>query len=580
MNPTTTACDSRAPEDARFDAAVLFTLAFFARLLVILQLRSDVLFSTPIVDAAAYADQARALAAGAPVTEALFWQPIFYPLYLSLVFRLAGPSLLAARLAQALLGSASCVLVYLLARRLGRRRTGLLAGLLLAFYGPVIALETDLLSEGWAVFWAALLLWLFTGAEPGTRPARLGLLGACGGLAILTRPTFIPFVGGAAFWLTWKTIRARGWKPGLDAATILAAGLLLVLLPAAALCRERTGRFTVLPSSSGVNLFLGNNPHWIETVSIRPGVEWTELFREPQRAGLSDPWDQSDYFRQKVADYVRARPDAFGLGLLQKTARFFCSREIPRNHDLYLLRDASPWLGVLMWKFGGLGFPFGVLFPLALIGLATQGRRLGAPALLFLGLYSISVILVFVSDRYRLPLVPALAVAAALGLHWCWTSLASRRWGRGFAGLAAAAAVAALISVPRHYPEERLAFDAERHWAVGKRLASGGEAADAEAHLRRAAEINPAMLDAWNDLGVLLEKAGRGAEAIESYRRAVALAPLNAGLRYNLGAALLEAGRSEEATQELGEAVRLDPDYAPAHTLYDAARNPAPARGN
>ncbi|MBU1692882.1 MAG: tetratricopeptide repeat protein, partial [Verrucomicrobia bacterium] len=72
----------------------------------------------------------------------------------------------------------------------------------------------------------------------------------------------------------------------------------------------------------------------------------------------------------------------------------------------------------------------------------------------------------------------------------------------------------------------------------------------------------------------------RGAEAIESYRRAVALAPLNAGLRYNLGAALLEAGRSEEATQELGEAVRLDPDYAPAHTLYDAARNPAPARGN
>ena len=46
------------------------------------------------------------------------------------------------------------------------------------------------------------------------------------------------------------------------------------------------------------------------------------------------------------------------------------------------------------------------------------------------------------------------------------------------------------------------------------------------------------MVDAWNDLGVLLENVGRKNEAIEAYRRAVDLAPSNAGLRHNLEAAL------------------------------------------
>lgn len=520
-------------------AAGLFLAALLARLAVLLPLHTHPLFGLPIVDAASYVDQARALAAGAPVTEALFWQPIFYPLWLSLVFRAFGPSLLAARILQALPGATACVLVYLFARRAGGRRAAIAAGLILAFYGPVIALETDLLSEGWAVFWAAFLLWGFTRAPSDPRPLSMALLGAGGGLAILTRPTFLPFVAGAALWLILTVARRNGGKAGMDKACTLALGLLLILLPAAAFCRQHTGRFTILPSSSGLNLYLGNNPRWVETVSIRPGVEWMELIREPQREGRANIWDQSDYFRGKVRKY--ARTGAFASGLLRKTARLFCSREIPRNHDLYSLREAAPVLKPLLWKAGGFGFPFGLLLPLALLGLATRGRQL-VPAWLFLLLYPPAVIAVFVSDRYRAPAIPALAVAAAFGLAWLWDQRGHRR--RLGGAIAALAAAAILISLPRAYPEERLSFGAERNWAAGQRLAEEGRPAEAESRLRRATELDPGMVDAWNSLGVLLERQGRRAEAIDAYRRALALDPGNAGLRFNLEAARLPASGS------------------------------------
>jgi len=419
--------------------------------------------------------------------------------------------------------------------------TAVAAGLILALYGPVIALEADLLSEGWAVFWTALLLWLLQRAQTEPRPGTLAALGVAGGLAALTRPTFLPFTLGAGLWLTALRVRRYGWKAGLDTAGTLAMGLLAVLLPAAAFGRQHTGRFTAFPSSSGLNLYLGNNPRWIETVSIRPGVEWMELIREPQRAGLSDIWDQSDYFRNKVAGYARSQPGAFAAGLLQKAARFLCSREIPRNHDLYSLREAAPVLKPLLWKAGGFGFPFGLLLPLALLGLAARRRQLGA-AWLFLLLYSPAVIAVFVSDRYRAPAVPALAVAAALGLAWLWEQRANRT--RLAGALAALAAAAALTSVARAYPEEQLAFEAERNWAAGQRLAAEGRPAEAEACLRRATEIDPRMVDAWNSLGVLLEQGGRRADAIDAYRRAVALDPSNEGPRFNLEAARLPASGS------------------------------------
>ena len=91
--------------------------------------------------------------------------------------------------------------------------------------------------------------------------------------------------------------------------------------------------------------------------------------------------------------------------------------EIPRNQELYPARAWSPVLWVLLWKVPGLAFPFGLLLPLAAVGLGVAWRRAPvlAASVVLLGL---AVAAFFVTGRYRAPLVPLLAVFAAAGVRW------------------------------------------------------------------------------------------------------------------------------------------------------------------
>ena len=59
-----------------------------------------------------------------------------------------------------------------------------------------------------------------------------------------------------------------------------------------------------------------------------------------------------------------------------KSGHFFCSRELPRNIDAYVLRDSSAPLRVLLWKAGVFGFPFGMLLVLAAGGAVLNAELL------------------------------------------------------------------------------------------------------------------------------------------------------------------------------------------------------------
>ena len=63
-------------------AVVIFLLALTVRFFYLYDSFDNPSFNTPIVDAAAYDEMARSLVQGRTLTERLFWQPIFYPLFL------------------------------------------------------------------------------------------------------------------------------------------------------------------------------------------------------------------------------------------------------------------------------------------------------------------------------------------------------------------------------------------------------------------------------------------------------------------------------------------------------------------
>ncbi len=63
---------------------------------------------------------------------------------------------------------------------------------------------------------------------------------------------------------------------------------------------------------------------------------------------------------------------------------------------------------------------------------------------------------------------------------------------------------------------------------------------DAVLAFRQAVEMDPAFVNAWNDLGVVMEALGNPMEAVRCYRQALSVQPEQNEAKSNLGMLLLQ----------------------------------------
>ncbi len=535
----------------------IFALAVLLRVLFLCDTADAPSFNAPTVDAQTYDRIARALASGQPMDQEMFWQPFFYPFFLAGVYRTLGPSMLAAKLLQVALGGLTCVLTFALGRRLFDLRTAIIAGLIAAAYGPMIFFESSLVATGWAAFWSAALMLVFLRAAEDPR-ARSGLLlGLVGAASILTRPTFLPFFFAGCAWLVFVTLRSGEARKTIALHLLfLTLGFLILTLPVATQNQRVTGRFGILPSSGGMNLYLGNNPQRDESLTARPGVQWQRIIELPERNQVyGDRWVQQRFFREQVEAYLRADPLGFLEGLFVKGVQFMSSREIPRNDDIYVFHRWSVLLRGLVWKVGGFGFPFGVLLPLAVLGWIEGWRRLPAPVTIFLLIYPLSIVLVFVSARYRIPVIPVLAVLAAAGGIALEKILHARRWKAASGFALAALGVILFSSVPGPFAQESGAFEAELNREAGIYQLAQGANREATRSFQRALELKPDYAESHDGLAQVHFADGDAKRAALHWTEAVRLEPEWAEPLNNL--AWILATRREGNLFDPQRAVRL-----------------------
>ncbi|HUW18007.1 MAG TPA: tetratricopeptide repeat protein [Sedimentisphaerales bacterium] len=555
------------PPKGIWPAAGIFLLALFVRGLYLYESRDNPTFSAPIVDSLTYDLMARGLARGGGMTHEFFWQQFFYPFFLSIVYFFSNCSVIWAKIIQIVLGSATCALTYRLAERVFGRGAGIAAGLTAAVYGPLIFFDGELLAAGWAAFWAAALLLLFLKARDKKNAGLCFALGLCGGLSVLTRPNFIPFLAAAGVWLAAVWIRARvGLKKSAIGLLVLAAGFCAVTVPVAAKNHQVTGRFGFLPGTGGLNLYIGNNPDF-EAVALRPGLEWKRITELPLKEHLSTPGEGQRFFYGKTFDYMRKAPMDFVKGLLRKGAELTSSREMPGNIDVYLFRRWSRLLGLLVWKIDGFGFPFGVLLPLALLGILLCRRKVPTPVLLFLIFYSASVILTHVEARYRMPVVVPMCVLAGAGL----VKIGELVWAKRWLGLAGAGVFCAGIGLVcsiagPFYSEQHLNYEAEMYYGLGDSLEQRGKIAEGIEAYSKAVSLKADYVEAYHNLGLLLVKQQRPEEAIPYYNKALVFDRKNAGLYEDLGLAFYAQGKTREAIEHYNRALEIDPEKA---SVYD-----------
>lgn len=563
-------------------AAALFVLALLVRVLVVVQLSDTTLYQSPQLDHLEFLRWAQSL--GGPQVD---WLPTHgpgYPRFLGAALALVGGSLTGARIVQAVMGAGLCVLVAFLGARLHGRWQGLAAGLLLALYGPLVYVESGFLAEGLFLFLLAAMLWVLT--LPSRPVLTAAVAGLALGLATVVRATALALLPVLAVLLLLQRRRQRRGA----AAAAFAAGWLVVVAPVAVAVGERVGSSFFLQGFGGLNFYMGNDPLGNGTPSARLGGDWDRLSGEAFRQGYVGAAAQERYYLEKGWEAISARPLAT-LGVLAKKAVWLIQdQEIRESHSFYFFRERS---AVLRWLPG-----WGLLFPLAVLGLflAARKRRVDPALVLYLAVFTASCVLLVVSSRYRLPLVPVLTVYAGVAVVWLVRRARERRLRECGLFVGAGAVLFLLTQLWTHAPShdftEELALTAsslERDgdaraaaatyrqaleldpgsayaWAgLGRVEAKSGDLAAAEAAFQKAIAANPDYPRGHEGMASVYQQRGQGEEAVRAYRRALFLAPERLVVARDLGALLLELGRPDEAEEVYRQIVTVNPRDAAAH---------------
>ena len=211
--------------------------------------------------------------------------------------------------------------------------------------------------------------------------------------------------------------------------------------------------------------------------------------------------------------------------------------------DMYHARGDSTVLAALLWKWG-LAFPFGLVVPLALLGVgfALAARERGTLlALLFVATGVVGTALYGAHAETRMVLVPVLLLFAVSGVG----QLAQLSW--AWRGIAAAGLVLVAGLVNASTPAMDRAAQASQHRYLGRAYAELGMTATAVAAYEQALAAGSSDKDVYWALAALYEASGKPERALGISRAFLARWPADERGQRALGDRYMAVGRPQEA---------------------------------
>lgn len=442
-------------------------------------------FAVPTLDQKYYDTVAKMLLAGEDLRQLHGFKPLLYPMCLAALYRIAGGAALPlAIVVQHCLGVATGLIVALLSARLFRNRlAGLIAGAIYLLAPLPLMFEGELLVESSYTFLICLgLLVHVKAADRSCRgneadfdsdasshssstslPRRLHaswlwLLG--GSLTVLAaqmRPNILVFLAIYPLTTLWLWLSGRHQRRIQTGSSINLAnpfnstnssfvpllgliGALCMALLWGFINLKQSPRFHLLPSAGGVNLYLGNkrgskgitaeqekrisySDRYQDAIEVWAGQEYVAAMQAQGQKPQDDPMAVSRYWTRRAFSEIRADPASWAGLMAKKTWLMLWNTEIPNNKTFAFFQQESLWLKYLPIRWV-------LLLVLVVPGIgwaATRGNR-DALFLLsaFLLLYFAGNIAFFISDRYRYPMWPAMAVLASGAVPALWQLVASR----------------------------------------------------------------------------------------------------------------------------------------------------------
>ena len=334
-----------------------------------------------------------------------------YPVLLAGLYLVTGPSLVAARLLNTVLGALCVPLVYRLGRELWGQRVGFAAGAVFAFDPFSMFWPPFLLSENLQILLVTLLGVLLVGGE--SRIIRAQLAGLVAALCILTHPGTLLVV---AAMLVWYWFYGRSRKFPIRHFVFLVLSLLILMSFWTVRNWTLTGKF--VPLTAGVEASGGGFVFWISNnaVTSQPGEYWGRYVPSREYARLPDfpeysslPSNDPALLDRKGYEYgfkfLTTQTGQVPMLMLGKLLHFWEPEVMTRSGD-----EVVPLLGV-------------IVLPLYLIGLIKHWRRsLQTRVAVACIAAALSISLIFWGGaRFRAPAEAFFVLCLTIGLIQIWT---------------------------------------------------------------------------------------------------------------------------------------------------------------
>jgi Tfp pilus assembly protein PilF len=582
----------------------LFIFAFALRFIYLVEIKGTPMFDAPAMDAEYHDQWARTILAGEDFTEGVFFRAPLYPYFLGAIYRVFGHSYFVPRLIQFLIGSLSCVLIYLLGRKVFNRRTARIAGLVACLYGVLIYFEGELLIPVLLVFLDLVLILTFLQTKEKRSYMMWVLCGAILGISALARPNIL--LVGLAFLIyillclkAESKIRSRS----VLYAGCFALGAILIISPVTLRNYVKGNDLVLIASQGGMNFYIGNNPQSDGASAVLPGARTTWWGSYEDARNMAEkaankrlrPSEVSRFWYMEGLKFATREPLRFITLMVKKFALFWNGNELSNNRDFYFFARSAPLLKLLIWRFL-IYFPFGLIAPLALLGIILSHKE-GRDVLvleIFLFIYMFSIILFFVTARYRVPLIPVFLLFSAYALDRLISMIGKRKIAQF--GKCLLIFLVVLIPVNIRMPAYSSANPGKAHYSLGVLYSKRGDKTRAKEEYQKAVLYDPNLAEAYVNLGSICGDEGKHELALDYYQKALqsgadsAFVLYNIGIEYHnqnllvqaqrnyelslsvrddnpkvhylLGEIYRRKGRTEEAAREYETTLRHDPGYA------------------
>lgn len=220
--------------DQRTFLVAVFIVALAMRLLYVSRIMSDANYLDAGADGRVYDELAWSIASGQGIPR---WFSDRFPLLLlghvwlaAGVYAIAGHSYVALTAVQSVLGAATCVLLYDIARRLFGRPVAIVSAIFAAVSFPLVFAAATIGHQAVDVFMTALIVWMLTRLMMTSgSPWRWAIAGAMVGFAFAVRETNIFFAAFLVPWIAYT--HPAGWRSSGPVLAAFSVGAIVVVLP-------------------------------------------------------------------------------------------------------------------------------------------------------------------------------------------------------------------------------------------------------------------------------------------------------------------------------------------------------------